>query len=463
MSKQATESLNIPGLTGQLYKHQVTSLHKALGDACFFDASEPGTGKTITQIAIFLARCHLANEYRRALVFATKSTMQSAWGDDIEKVAPGVTYVVATAQNRRKAFDSGADIVITNHDAATWVRDNPDVLSGFDHLIIDESTAYKNPQSQRTKALFEIADKFQYRNALSGLPTPNSITELWSQMFILDRGTRLGPAYWKFRSTVCTPKQVGPSANHIKWVDIEGIEMSVSALVDDITVRHKLDECHDLPEHTMQQMQFRLSPKHRKLYDKLANDAMLILREGIVDASTKATLQNKLLQLLSGQVYGPDGSPVPISNDRYDAVLDAVEERDHSLCAFLYTHQRDQLTNRATTRKISHAVIDGSTPLPERTAIVRDYQKGKYRVLFAHPATAAHGLTMTTGTRTIWPQPTFNLEHFAQFNRRIYRAGQQHRTETLVFTANVPLEQHVYATLIGKKERSDSLLEYLEA
>jgi hypothetical protein len=83
-------------------------------------------------------------------------------------------------------------------------------------------------------------------------------------------------------------------------------------------------------------------------------------------------------------------------------------------------------------------------------------------VLFAHPQTTAHGLTMTRGTATIWPQPTFNHEWFVQFNRRIYRNGQTQRTETLVVTADVPLEEHVYAQRMGKEERSDNFLEYLE-
>jgi hypothetical protein len=462
MQQQTTQPVNVPPLTATLYAHQHTNILKALQNDQFFDMSEPGTGKTITQLALYLSRCIEAGVKTRALIFATKSTMQLAWGDDIEKAVPGLTYAVATATNRRKAFETGADIVITNHDAVGWVRDNQDVLVGFDHLIVDESTAYKNPQSNRTKALFAICHHFTYRNALSGLPSPNSVLELWSQMFFLDGGERLGQGYWKYRSTVCAPTQVGPNVQHVKWVDIPGIEIGVSALLADVSARTTLEECTDMPENTTRQVRFELSNKHMALYRHLAEQAVLKLKGGTIDATNKAVLQNKLLQLLSGSAYGTDGETIDIDSDRYNIVLDLIEERDHTLCAFLYKHQRDALVHLATKRKLEFAVIDGSVALPERVRIVRDFQAGRYRCVFAHPQTTAHGLTMTKGTATIWCQPTFNLEHFVQFNRRIYRNGQTKRTETIVVTANTKLEDRVYADLTGKGERSDNFLEYLE-
>jgi hypothetical protein len=455
--------INTPELRATLYNHQVKAVETGLEHDQLFDTSEPGTGKTITQIALYLQRNHIQGRRGRALVFATKSTMQAAWGDDIEKAAPTITYAIATAKNRRQAFDTGADIVITNHDAVTWVNENRDVLVGFDHLIVDESTAYKNPQSNRTKAMFSICAHFKFRNALSGLPTPNSITEIWAQMFLLDQGERLGPAFWKFRSTVCAPTQVGPSAQHIKWIDIPGIETGVSALVDDICVRNVLTECVDMPETVTYQVHFNLSKKHRALYKALQDNCILALQDGIVDASNRAVLQTKLLQLLSGSVYGDEGQNVHIDSDRYNLVIDLIEERQHSLCAFTFNHQRDALVALATKRKIPFAVIDGSVSLPNRTAIVRAFQKGEYQVVFCHPQTTAHGLTMTQGTATIWPQPTFNHEWFTQFNRRIYRNGQTQRTETIVVTANVDLEDRVYAERIGKEKRADNFLEYLES
>lgn len=85
-----------------------------------------------------------------------------------------------------------------------------------------------------------------------------------------------------------------------------------------------------------------------------------------------------------------------------------------------------------------------------------------YKVLFAHPQSAAHGLTLTKGTTTIWASPTYNLEHFQQGNRRIYRAGQTQKTETVVILAEDTCEQKVYDALMNKNVRMDTLLDLMK-
>ena len=90
------------------------------------------------------------------------------------------------------------------------------------------------------------------------------------------------------------------------------------------------------------------------------------------------------------------------------------------------------------------------------------FQKGFYRVLLAHPQSAAHGLTLTKGTTTIWSSPTYNLEHWLQGNRRIYRAGQQKRTETIVVLAQGTIEEQVYEKMLVKNDRQMSMLQFLQ-
>jgi SNF2 family DNA or RNA helicase len=100
-------------------------------------------------------------------------------------------------------------------------------------------------------------------------------------------------------------------------------------------------------------------------------------------------------------------------------------------------------------------------PLIEREKAVALFQAGKLRVIFAHPQSAGHGLTLTKGTATIWVSPTYNAEHFQQFNRRIYRAGQTQRTETICIAAAGTAEEQVYEKLNGKIERMDTLMDLL--
>jgi SNF2 family DNA or RNA helicase len=111
---------------------------------------------------------------------------------------------------------------------------------------------------------------------------------------------------------------------------------------------------------------------------------------------------------------------------------------------------------------IKHATIDGSTPPTNRKYIVDRMQAGQLQVVFCHPQSAGHGLTMTKATSVIWASPTYNAEHYQQFNRRIYRAGQTQRTEVIHIAARDTWEPQVYEKLSGKVERMEDLLSLLK-
>jgi SNF2 family DNA or RNA helicase len=81
--------------------------------------------------------------------------------------------------------------------------------------------------------------------------------------------------------------------------------------------------------------------------------------------------------------------------------------------------------------------------------------------VFAHPQSAGHGLTLTKATTIIWASPTYNAEHYQQFNRRIYRAGQTQRTEIIRIAAENTWEEEVYDRLDGKLGRMEELLTVL--
>ena len=115
----------------------------------------------------------------------------------------------------------------------------------------------------------------------------------------------------------------------------------------------------------------------------------------------------------------------------------------------------------ADKRGISYAIIDGVATTDERNRAVELFQAGKIKAIFAHPKSASHGLTLTKGTTTIWCSPTYNVEHFEQFNRRIYRAGQTRKTETLLITATGTIDENAYEILTNKHDKMTNLLELL--
>jgi len=459
------------------FAHQKKSLAHALTTPEVFDCSDPGTGKTAVAIWDFERR--RKKKGGCALVLAPRSLLRSTWFNDFKKFAPSIKVSVATAADRGEMFAQDADVYVTNVDAVKWLAKQKDsFFKKFDTLIIDESSAYKHATSQRSKAAAKIAKHFKYRRAMTGTPNGRSITDVWHQVLLLDGGRRLGKSFFAFRNTVCEPTQVGRSAHVIRWTDKDGAEEAVFGLIQDIVIRHKFEDCTDVPECHRYTLEYELPPKQRKAYDQLQEQQMLMLfpktianatarltgkarpDTAIITAVNAAVVLGKLLQVASGAVYENPETYHLVDDGRYKMVLDLVEERQHSLVFFHWKHQRDAMVAEAKKRGITYAVLDGGISDREREALVMKYQAGMLQTIFAHPKSAAHGLTFTRGTTTIWASPTADLELFEQGSKRQHRIGQKNKTEVITILAKDTQDERVYhEILMPKQKRMTNLLD----
>lgn len=446
-----------------LWKHQKKTLKLCLSSDRVYDTSDPGTGKTRAHLEAFASRRRKGGGC--ALVIAPKSLLECAWQDDAASYTPDLNTSVAYAENRAAAFSMDVDIYITNTDAVKWLSKQPTkFFDRFDTIIVDESTSFKHRTSQRSKALDSLKQHFYYRSMLTGTPNSLSITDIWNQLYFLDDGTRLGANFFRFRQAVCEPKQVGPRANMIQWVDKIGSEEAVADLIKDITIRHRFDQCMDIPPNHTYSISYKLPAKLFAQYKELEADAILALKQRDITAVNAAVLRNKLLQVASGAVYVTPGNPKDyevLDAGRYELVGDLIEARDHSVTFFIWKHQRDQLMAMADKRGIKYEVLDGDTPIKKRTAIVSAYQAGFYQTLFIHPNTGAHGLTLTKGTATIWPSPIYQPDLLKQGLHRVWRGGQTLPTETILIEAENTVEGKVFDILNQKDRRMKNLLEIL--
>lgn len=445
-----------------LLDHQKKSVAILKKNARVFDTSDPGTGKTAVHITDFAARRRKGGGC--ALVLCPKSLIYSAWGKDFKTFAPDMKVSLAYADNRGEAFSVDADVYVTNIDAATWLLEQkPKFWSKFEVLIIDESTSVKHHTSKRSKAVAKFRKYFEVRRLLTGTPTSNGICDIHHQMYIVDDGKKLGESFYAFRSAVCVPIQIGKNKNAIQWKDKPGVESLVAALIKDSVIRHKFEDCVDIPPNHRFAVNFELGKHHRKEYDKLERDSFLLAKKDkkSVTAVNGAVLYGKLLQCASGAVYTDDDEYTLLDVDRYDLIADLVEARNHSIVFFNWKHQRDELIKVFEQRKWAYALIDGTvTAKGAREKIVEDYQAGKYKVLLAHPKSAGHGLTLTKGTTTIFASPTPDLEFFLQAYKRIYRIGQTEKTETIMVIAENTIDEYVWKQCQVKDIRQFDLLEY---
>jgi len=435
------------------YQHQIETTNFIKQQPRCLITSDPGTGKTR---AVLDALDPTAGA---TLVLAPLSILEASWVEDIMKFKPELNYGVAYAKNRKKIFeDKSFDIVITNFEAVNFLHKNTLLLSRFNTIVIDEFTAFKNREAKRSKNLKSIISHFDNRIAMSGTPNSNTILDIWHPTLLIDDGKRLGQRFWSFRHQVCTPKFNG-FAN--EWIDKPGIEAVVANQLSDITIRHAIEDCMDLPDNNVRTMYTRLTPAVQKMYNILAEESVLYTKQGTISAVNAAARVKKLLQLVSGAVYDQDGNATLLHNERYELVMQLVSQRKHSLVAYNWKHERDALIGIAERDNISYELIDGTVPAHKRKDIVQRFQAGQIQVLFAHPQSTSHGLTLTRATTAIWCSPTYSAEQFQQFNRRIHRAGQTQKTETILITAKDTWEKHVYKKLDGKLGKMENLLHIL--
>lgn len=436
-----------------LFENQEETVALGQTTPIIFDMSDPGTGKTRAHLELFIRRLRAGGG--KCIVFAPKSILQAAWGDDIDTFFPGIYYSCAYATNREEAFLEKADIYITNHDAVKWIMHKncplpKDYWDDFDTLIVDESGAFKHHTSQRSKAMLKFSKMFKNRAALNGVPNPNSVTELWHQTLILDEGERFGTSYWRFRPQVQAPESTGPGGRFTVWSDREGSEEAMFDMLRDISIRHPLE---GLPENRTYPVYFELPRKLRIQYNDMLHQSVLLADSGeAVTAIHAASVNQKLLQIAAGGIYtGVDKEWLDLDGTRTELIMDLLDAREASVVVIAWQWQRQYIAAACKKRGYPYAVIDGSvTSAHKRTESVRDFQAGKLKSLIIHPASAGHGLTLTRGKTTILASPTYNAEHYKQVFHRIFRKGQDSITETIHIIARDTIDQPVYDKLGGK-------------
>lgn len=435
-----------------LYSYQAEKAKQLPDEPLYMSAWDPGTGKTLT----FLHGVKNRKNRKRVLVLAPKSILQPAWGDDIDRHLPELTYTVDRAERREKSFQADTEILVTNHDAIVWLANNPKYIKQFDEIIVDESAAFKHRGADRSRALAKVTRQIPFRRAANGTLMSQGLTELWHQYYILDHGERLGPNYYQFERATHRPVS---SHRYAELELLPGALEVVAARIKDITSRKSRAECVELPPNHQYMVQFQMPAKMADCYHRLKNDALLDLDAGRVTAVNAAVLYQKLLQVASGAVYDDEGDYQLLDTSRYELIADLIEARERCVVAFNWRHQKEQLAKVLNKRKFSYVVFDGT--VSDKTDVVHRFQAGGVRVALVQPKSGSHGLTLTAATSTIWASPTSVPDWFTQLNYRIDRIGQDRPTETVLTHAAGTLEERVYKIRNQRLSAQALLLELL--
>ena len=405
---------------------------------CF---NEQGTGKTASAIwaADYLMR---QGKINRVLVICPLSIMDSAWRADLFTFAMHRTVDVAhgAKAKRRKIIEGGAEFVIINYDGVKIVQD---VIAdgGFDCIIIDEATHYKNVQTDRWKTLNKLVKSDTWLWLMTGTPAAQSPLDAYGLAKLVN--AKAVPKFFgSFRD------QVMHKLTQFKWVPKEtATDIVFNALQP--AIRYTKDECLDLPPMVYVKREVELTSQQKKYYKQL-QDKMVIHAAGEeISAPNAAVVMNKLLQISCGAVYTDGGDSLEFDiKHRYKVLREVIDESSKKVLVFVpFKHVIDVLTDKLRGEGIATEVIRGDVPASKRTEIFKRFQEtDDPKVLVIQPQSAAHGVTLTAANTVVWWGPTSSLETYAQANARVHRAGQDHKC-TVVQLQGSGVEKRVYALL----------------
>jgi SNF2 family DNA or RNA helicase len=434
---------NWPGQFAPFAHQKVTSAFLAERPRAFC-FNEQGTGKTAS---VIWAADYLMNAgvVRRVLVVCPLSIMKSAWQNDLFKFAMHRTCDIAYGSKKKRAqiVNSGAEFVIINFDGLAIVKD--DIKNGgFDLIVIDEASAYKNPTTERWKVLRDLNKTIRGLWMLTGTPAAQSPVDAFGLAKLVNpKGT--AQFFGQFRD------QVMYKVGMFRWVPKPNAQAVVHAALQP-AIRFEKDQCLDLPEVTEVDRDAPLTPQQSKYYKMLKNNMMMKAAGEEVSAANAATNINKLLQISGGAVYTDQREVIEFDvSNRLQVVLEVIEESSHKVLVFVpFTHTIELLKTYLIKHHITCEVINGAVPVNRRSSIVDDFQKtDNVKVLIIQPQAASHGLTLTAANTIIWYAPVTSVETYLQANARINRPGQKNAM-TIVHVTGSEVEARVYKMLTGK-------------
>lgn len=407
-----------------------------------------GTGKTLCTLWAF-DYLKKAGEANKMLVVAPLSTLSFVWDTEIFSRMPHLKTAVlhGSKAKRLQLLDSDADIFIINHDGVGVIYDELLAREDIDVLVLDELSAYRNGSSTRNKVMRRLAKTKSWVYGLTGSPMPREVTDVWGLCQVVTPETT--PKYFR-QLKQDLMYQAGP----YRWVAKEGaVERAFSMLQP--SVRYSLDDIVELPDVTFRYVEIPLGPKQAKLYREMKAKAVALVEDNQVDAANAAAVMSKLLQISTGWVYDSMHNVYTLDNElRVQAMVDTIEDADRKVLVFApFKSALAGLSKALADADIDHAVVSGDTPAGQRNEIFNAFQNtDQYKVLVAHPACLAHGVTLTAAATIIWFGPVLDLETFFQACGRITRLGQKHKQLVLMF-GGTPVEKRVY-DMLGRKEET---------
>ncbi|KZL93950.1 SNF2-related protein [Clostridium magnum] len=415
-----------------------------------------GLGKTVCTLTAIEELIYNYFDIVKALVIAPLRVAEDTWTVEAEKWNHlknlKISKILGTEKERRAALNIKADIYVINRENVVWLVKECGKNWPFDMVVVDELSSFKSPKSQRFKALRKIRAKRIV--GLTGTPSPNGLMDLWSEIYLLDQGERLGKTLTSYRDQYFVPDKRNQNII-FSYKPKEEAEDVIYKKLSDICISMKAEDYLELPERIDNIISVKLQKDVEEKYKKFEKELLLPLKDSDIVANNAAVLTNKLLQFANGAIYDENDEVVEIHNEKLKALEEIIEAASGKpvLIFYAYKHDRDRLKKYFKNAKELKTSED-----------IKKWNNGEIEIMLVHPASAGHGLNLQAGGNIIiWFGLTWSLELYQQANARVYRQGQKQNVIIHHLVAKGTIDENVMRALENKSVGQEVLLQAVKA
>ncbi len=466
------EDFSDPELAAKLFPHQKIAIEWLKKRHFSLLGDDMGLGKTLSVLAC-IDSLMKSSEIEFSLILCPNSLTRN-WVIEAGKFTPDRKFLLLPEGQKERArffrqLESGissCDGIVLNYEklrSADVLSALTSILKGKKALLcFDESQKVKNPKSVTFQSLRKIAPLFSRKIALSGTPTPRDITDIWSQVTLLDQGERFGNSYYKWLKEIA---ELGTKYSDyaVKRFKPFAVEETV-ARVHELLLRRRKEDVLDLPEKTFTTRYCKMEGEQEKRYQQLCKQLLVTLRSAagkemfrVIDNILEEYL--RAVQLASNpRLLDPDFSAEPAKFKELDEIVSeiVVEKREKMVIWTNFIDNVNELKERY--KKHGCAAFSGEVSAKERNKIVQTFQNTPdLKILVAVPAAGGVGITLTAAQTAVYLDKTWNAEHWLQSVDRIHRIGQR-GTVNIISLSGCKIDELIARNLEKKSELQSRLL-----
>ena len=319
-------------------------------------------------------------------------------------------------------------------------------------VVADESQRIKTHNSNATKAIVKIAEKADFRVALSGTPMQIGPMDLFGQFLFLDPGV-FGTSFHRFRTRYAKSGHFG--AGHIVGYQNQ----------DELASRMKLLTFHadrsvlDLPEVQHITIPVTLGTDTRKLYDQLQEEMLAQVAEGVVSVQNALTKTLRLRQICGGFVQTDDGELAVAGSEKKDALVDLLEGMDAPCVVFCeFRHDLEQIAAAAKEAGRTYGELSG-----QRKDLTEHAQMPEgIDVMGVQVRSGGVGVDLTRAPFAVYWNHPWSPGIYDQSVARVHRPGQDKPVTYYHLNAENTIDETVWRALEKKQDAIQAVMSYLK-